>query len=91
MAHMHRTQIHLSLGVFTLAENGNRFEYRANDTGFQELEFPFLVAVGPLGEDFRFARILKTRAYLAVDEDAAGNPVVERWIIRDHRQYAGRG
>ena len=90
MAYMNRNRMNETLGVFTLAENGNRFEYRANHSGFQEEEFPFLVSVGPLGEQERYARILKTRAYISVDEDAEGNPVVERWVIRNHRRYPVR-
>jgi len=34
------------------------------------------------GEVFRFGRILKTVAYVAIDEAADGSPVLEKWQIR---------
>ncbi len=36
---------------------------------------------------FRWAKVLKTVAHVVVDEDADGNPVVEKWDIKDHRPY----
>ena len=36
-------------------------------------------------QGFRYARITATRAYIAVDEDAYGNPVIETWTIYSHR------
>jgi hypothetical protein len=36
----------------------------------------------------RYARILKTVAYIAVDEDAYGMPVVEKWYITSHKKYS---
>lgn len=77
-----------AIGAFNEVDYGKPFEYRKNNTGFQEEEFPFLVAVGPDGEDFRYAKILKTRAYIAVDEDEYGNPVVEKWHIKNHRIFS---
>lgn len=35
----------------------------------------------------RSAKILKTVAYVAVDEDAYGNPVWEKWKIKNHKMY----
>jgi hypothetical protein len=39
-------------------------------------------------DGFRYARVLKTVAYIAVDEDAYGQPIVEKWDIYSHRQMA---
>lgn len=36
----------------------------------------------------RYARILKTVAYIAVDEDEYGLPVVEKWDITSHKKYS---
>lgn len=37
---------------------------------------------------FRWAQVLKTVAHIVIDEDADGKPVVEKWNIKDHRQYS---
>jgi hypothetical protein len=36
----------------------------------------------------RFARVLKTVAYVCTDEDAAGKPVFQIWKIKKHSIYA---
>lgn len=42
----------------------------------------------PVGQSmFRAAKILKTVAYVAVDEDELGNAVWEKWNYRWHEQY----
>ena len=30
---------------------------------------------------------MKTRAYIVTDEDEYGKPVVEKWYIKNHRDY----
>ena len=35
----------------------------------------------------RCANITKTRAYVCIDEDSQGNPVIETWILSKHNQY----
>lgn len=47
-------------------------------------DFPQLVFVGggEMSGDFRFAKVLKTVAHVVIDEDAEGNPITERWQIR---------
>lgn len=49
-------------------------------------EFPHILHTN---DGFRYARIMKTVAYIAVDEDAYGQPVVEKWYIRSHRMHPG--
>lgn len=39
----------------------------------------------------RSAVVRKTVAYVAVDEDAHGNPVLERWTITKRRIFEGAG
>jgi hypothetical protein len=71
------------LGEFRLPETGKWFSYTANDAGVSIWsEYPFLVAVGPNAEEVRYARILKTVAYVVVDEDEYGLPVEEKWQIK---------
>jgi hypothetical protein len=38
-------------------------------------------------DGFRFARILKTVAYVAVDEAADGSPVIEKWSLAYNNVY----
>ena len=66
-------------GVYEYAERGD--EARA----IFAPDLPHTVYVGA-GET-RAARVLKTVAYVAVDEAADGSPVLEKWKLRDHRQY----
>jgi hypothetical protein len=56
-----------------------RFEYRAN-TCTDINDFPHEVAMSD--GSFRFAKVLKTVAYIVVDEDEYGLPVVEKWDIK---------
>lgn len=84
MAWMHEGFELDAIGGFTEVDHGKWFEYRKNTTGFN-VEFPYLVAVGHA--EFRYAKLLKTRAYIVVDEDEFGNPVVEKWHIKNHSFY----
>lgn len=66
----------------------NTFEYaerRHPDDNFAP-EFPHIVYVGPNGEETRLAKVLKTVAYVVVDEDDLG-PVIEKWQIKQHKIY----
>ena len=77
------------IGQFREADTGNLFEYSENRTG-QFPEYPHLVWVTTpregIDSGFRFARVLKTRVYIAVDEDDNG-AVEEKWLTRGHRTY----
>jgi hypothetical protein len=73
------------LGRFNEADHGARFDYSRPEAG-EVSPFPgyeVKVWCGPLGE-FRWANVVKTRAYVVVDEGADGAPVVNKWIIRNH-------
>lgn len=83
------------IGAFTEVDAGNTFEYSLNPEGSYKLtgrfgEFPHKVwvASNQLNNDsgWRYARVLKTRVYIAVDEDENG-PVVEKWYIKNHIKY----
>jgi hypothetical protein len=74
------------LGSFTEKDVGGRHEYSANtDDMTASWDFPHVLHTF---DGIRYARILKTVAYIAVDEDAYGQPVVEKWNIASHRQYS---
>ena len=38
-------------------------------------------------DGFRYANIKKTVAYIAIDEDAYGKPIFEKWDIRNHKEF----
>ena len=83
------------IGAFTEVDAVNTFEYSLNNephffnpgqhTGWTHKVW---VASGKIGNDsgWRYAKVLKTRIYIAVDEDENG-PVVEKWYIKNHRKY----
>jgi hypothetical protein len=89
IAHRAGTTMPLLLGSFREADRGHLFEYAARpDRTFAPAGFapecPHIVYVN---ESYRFARVLKTVAWVCVDEDENGEPVMERWDIRQHRHY----
>jgi len=76
------------LGGFTERDHGNLFEYTSNPgcSFASRSEFPHRIFVKTDGET-RFGRVLKTVAYVVIDETADGLPVVEKWSIKGHREY----
>lgn len=78
------------IGMFTEKEVGNYFEYSHNNDGVME-DYPHLVwvtnPIEGIDQGYRYARVLKTVAYIVVDEDDYGRPVVEKWYIKDNRTY----
>lgn len=83
----------LLLGCFKEASEGNYFEYavRPNDNTNFAPDCPHVVYFTPLkpgmDQGYRYARILKTVAYICVDETPEGEPVYEKWSIKDHHYY----
>ena len=77
----------LILGQFLSSETDVLFEYarRTDDGWLLSKEFPHQIFVT---DSTRYALIKKTIAYIVVDEAADGSPVVERWPIKRHQQYA---
>jgi len=79
------------VGRFVEREVGNYFEYSVNDDDFDFCkEFAHKVWVGGLVNDqgYRYANVKKTVAYVCVDEDDYGQPVVEKWDIKQNVEYA---
>ncbi len=71
------------LGEFQEKEFGKYFEFRLAepDSWGAIASFPYCIAVGCLGET-RYAKVLKTVAYVVVDQDSNGDPIVEKWSIK---------
>lgn len=75
------------IGSFYHKETDVFFEYSTNTEDMTtSWEFPHKIWVLN-GTAFRYARVLKTVAYIAVDEDDTGRPVVEKWNIKQNRVY----
>lgn len=81
------------IGSFYEKSCGNFFEYASNpaaDSWVDANEYPHRVFVkeNPVNDSgWRYARVLKTVAYVVVDEDDYGRPVVEKWKLKGGRIY----
>jgi len=75
------------IGCFRHRETRHDFEFRATDNEWA-LSQGMTHEVGVAGEGlagdygYRFARVLKTVAHIAVDEDEYGQAVLESWPIK---------
>lgn len=74
-------------GCFEEKEHGHLFEFSKNPvvSGNSE-EYPHLVWVNSRDPETRYAKVLKTVAYIVVDENENGL-VIEKWFIKNHRKY----
>lgn len=75
-------------GCFTHKEFGTYFEFSAAtiaESAWTEPQYNMKVWVR--GGDWRLAQVLKTVAYVIVDEDQHGCPVVERWPLKKFQLY----
>lgn len=82
------------LGSFVESTFNNTFEFAQRDrdhtNGFASIEeYPHVIYVMSFkDQQTRYANVKKTIAYVVVDEDAEGNPVVRKWNIKKYRKYA---
>ena len=76
------------IGCFNEVEYSITFEYslRNESHWLSKEEFPHLIYVGSV--ETRYAKVLKTVAYVVIDEDENGEPVTEKWHIKKHRVYS---
>ena len=75
-------------GYFTNAEFRTHFEY-GEPAPEEFVPFPgYETKVWMRHDMWRWAKVVATRAYVVVDEGPNGEPVVERWVIRNHRKYS---
>ena len=78
------------IGAFVEKDAGNTFEYSLNDDPFHWCEdWPHKIWVGGVVNDqgYRYGLVKKTVAYVVVDEDEFGLPVVEKWHTKGLRTY----
>lgn len=74
-----------NLGEFVEVEHGKWFSYKETEnTWAKENNLPHEIDVL---DGVRFARVLKTVAHVAVDEDSEGKAVIEKWHIRKHISF----
>lgn len=79
------TMQELNYGEFQEEDHKKYFTYRKTDN-LWAIEHGFMHQVDVL-DGVRFARVLKTVAYICTDEDAYGKPVHEIWKIKKHVIY----
>ena len=76
-----------NVGEFTEQDYGKVFTYRAaKEHEYNPYGLPYLVDVL---DGTRFAFVKKTVAYICVDQDENGDPVFEKWQIKNHKLYSG--
>jgi hypothetical protein len=80
-----------TIGQFTERSVGKTHEYSPNtdiesgwDPKWDQFAQDFPHKLWTL-DGYRYARVLKTVAYICVDEDEYGQPVVEKWDIANHK------
>lgn len=77
-----------AIGGFEEKEFGKFFEYRISDgntprQGTYGIDNGFTHEIAICDGSVRFANVKKTVAYVIVDEDEFGNPVIEKWKIKN--------
>ena len=72
-------------GEFYVPDSRKHFTFRPSDNEWAA-KHDLIHAIDVL-DGIRFGIVRKTLAYVAVDEDAHGNPVFERWMITKRIVY----
>ena len=82
------------LGCFNEKDTGNYFEFSKNTDAFdwEGAQYPHKVWVTTprpgMDSGYRYARVMKTVAHIVCDEDDDGGAVIEKWNIKQQREYA---
>lgn len=82
------------LGSFVEKDKGNFFEFSHNQdlSEVWAYRFPHKIWVTTPADGidcgYRYGIVKQTVAYLAVDEDEFGEPVMQKWQIKQRRDYA---
>jgi len=81
------------IGTFKNKAHGTSFDYESNtpdDSWLPVVDYPHRVWVNcnPINDSgWRYAKVKKTVAYIVLDEDQYGQPVIEKWSIKNHITY----
>ncbi len=86
----YKRQAQDQLGMFIEKEKGNHFEYSSNTTDYWVTieDYPHKVWVR---DGWRYAKVLKTVAYIVIDEADDGSPIVQKWELKKNTNYNQRG
>ena len=87
------------IGSFESKETGKFFEYSEAkeedwvayaDYGLKSeyVHRVWVTTPWKMDRGFRMAKVLKTVAYILLDEDDYGEPVIEKWKIKKHNVYS---
>ncbi len=81
------------IGSFVEKDYRKWFEFSVNnDKEPFAKDFPHKIwvtnPVEGIDHGFRYGTVKKTVAYLAVDEDSDGNPIIEKWYITEMNRYS---
>jgi hypothetical protein len=79
----------LVAGGFNEVTHGRFFEYARPVEG-EFIPFPgyeLKLYCGPVEGEFRWAKVIASRAYVVVEEAPCGAPVVAKWVLRNHKVY----
>lgn len=77
-------------GNFRERDHDNFFEYDLHgEDKFSEFPHRVFVNCNPAYGDgtWRYALVKKTVAYIVIDEDEYGQPVVQKWQIKNHDKW----
>lgn len=75
-----------NIGEFIEVDHGCSFTYReVNEQDYNPYNLPHMVDVL---DGIRYAIVKKTVAYVCVDEDEYGKPVMQKWMIKRHNIYS---
>jgi len=73
------------IGLFVEKDHGNLFEFSGNpEVSGVTAEYPHLIWVNSRSPETRYAKVLKTVAYVVTDIDEDGNDVVEKWFFKQN-------
>ena len=81
------------IGTFKNKQYGTSFDYEKNRSLYwlPNGDYPHRVWVSdnPIAESgWRYANVKKTVAHIVVDEDSYGQPIIEKWQIKNHVTYS---
>jgi hypothetical protein len=75
-------------GGFYEKDHGNFFEYSDAEAAEDPSPWPkYNMKVWLNQGKWRYAKVVKTRAYVVVDEAEDGTPIVEKWILKKNGEY----
>ena len=94
MAYAPTSEIKKVIGTFKHKGYDTSFDYVINspeDSWLPVINYPHRVWVqtNPINDQgWRYANVKKTVVDIVVDEDEYGQPIIEKWLIKNHLTYS---